>query len=211
MNINRRQFIQSAPIALAGVPLLSTSTKPAQAYEPRGYHVLDYPPGRNIFTQDVPIQSAKATITELLETKNLVTLNVMDVTAPTEYIGTKITIGSGTKFIGHHRNQHLGYGWGKQVFTLYMRAGAGERVRLLTTTAVDAVTGESVQAAWAGVMLGDTIVYLVKTYADCVADVLRDRERVLWENVWEDRGRVVRPGGWYTFYGDDFGQIEYWW
>ena len=203
--------MKSAPIALAVAPLLSTNITPTQAYEPRSYHVLDYPPGRNIFTQDVPIQAAKATITELLETKNLATLNVMDVTTPTEYIGAKITIGSGTKFIGHHRNQHLGYGWGKQVFTLYMRAGAGERVRLFTTTAVDAVTGESVQAAWAGVMLGGTIVYLVKTYADCVADVLRDRERVLWENVWEDRGRVVRPGGWYTFYGDDFGQIEYWW
>ena len=203
--------MKSVPIALAVAPLLSTNITPTQAYEPRGYHVLDYPPGRNIFTQDVPIQAAKATIMELLETKNLATFNIMDVTAQTEYIGAKITIGSGTKFIGHHRNQHLGYGWGKQVFTLYMRAGAGERVRLLTTTAVDAVTGESVQAAWAGVMLGDTIVYLVKTYADCVADVLRDRERVLWENVWEDRGRVVRPGGWYTFYGDDFGQIEYWW
>jgi hypothetical protein len=211
MSISRRQFIQAAPIALAVAPLLSTNITPTQAYEPRGYHVLDYPPGRNIFTQDVPIQTAKATITELLETKNLATLNVMDVTAPTEYIGAKITISSGTKFIGRHHNQHLGYGWGKQVFTLYMRAGTGERVRLFTTTAVDAVTGESVQAAWAGVMLGDTIVYLVKTYADCVADVLRDRERVLWENVWEDRGRVVRPGGWYTFYGDDFGQIEYWW
>ena len=211
MNISRRRFIQSVPTVLAGAPLLSTNTKPAQAYEPRGYHNIDYPPGRNIFTRDVPIQTAKSRITELLETENLATVNVMDVIAAADHIGTKITIGSGAKFIGHHRNQHLGYGWGKQVFTLYIQAGMGERVRLFTTTAVDAVTGESVKAAWAGVMVGDTIVYLVKTYADCVADVLRDRERVLWENVWEDRGRVVRPGGWYTFYGDDFGQIEYWW
>lgn len=133
----------------------------------------------------------------------------MPVTSKNNHLGVRLTIGSGARYIGEN-NQKLGYSWGKQLITLDLKTNIDENLKLFTTTATDAVTGETVEAAWAGVLIENQIVYLTKTHARGIIDTFKEQNKILYENFWQDPNRVIQPSHWYTFYADDFGMIEYW-
>lgn len=133
----------------------------------------------------------------------------MPVTSRSNHVGVRLTIGSGARYIDGN-NQKVGYNWGKQSFTLDIKTDNNEQLKLFTTTATDTITGKTVEAAWVGVLIEDNIVYLAKTHARGLVDTFKVKDKILYENFWQDPDRVIQPNHWYTFYADDFGMIEYW-
>lgn len=207
MRITRRNTLKIIPTLALATHIQTTNT---HATTPTTiYHSLDYCAPNNLYTKNTSIKEAQEDILNTLATRKIGTLNVMSVNSRNNHLGVRLTIGSGARYIDGN-NQKLGYSWGKQSITLDLKTRIGENLKLFTTTATDAVTGETVEAAWAGVLIDNQVVYLIKTNAKGILDTFKMQDKLIYEDFWQDPDRVIQPHQWYTFYGDDFGVIEYW-